>query len=74
MGDPMHLRVPLAVIAISLLAACAESVDAERERIEDRETVFDPLTETLDRAAGVEDTVRQQAEETRRRIEEAEGR
>jgi hypothetical protein len=69
----MLLKLSFTFVVVGLLAACGESVDAGRERVEDRETVFDPLTETLDRAAGVEDTVRQQAEETRRRIEEAEG-
>jgi hypothetical protein len=69
----MRLRLPFAFIAVAILVACGGSQDADREPVQQRETVFDPLTETLDRAAGVEDTVRQQAEETRRRIEEAEG-
>lgn len=37
-----------------------------------RETVFDPLTSTIERAQGVQQTVDQQAAEQRRRIEEAE--
>jgi len=36
-----------------------------------RETVFDPLTSTVGRAEGVQQTVDQQAAEQRRRIEEA---
>jgi hypothetical protein len=37
-----------------------------------RETVFDPLTSTIGRAEGVQQTVDEQAAEQRRRIEEAE--
>jgi hypothetical protein len=37
-----------------------------------RETVFDPLVGTIDRAKGVQTTVDDQAEEVRRRVEEAE--
>ena len=37
-----------------------------------RETVFDPLTGTIDRAEGVQQTVDQQAAEQRRRLEDAE--
>ena len=45
---------------------------AERqEPAERRETVFDPLTSTIDRAQGVQQTVDDQAAEQRRRIEDA---
>ena len=37
-----------------------------------RETVFDPMTSTIGRAQGVQQTVDQQAAEQRRRIEDAE--
>jgi hypothetical protein len=37
-----------------------------------RETVFDPLTSTIDRAQGVQQTVDDQAAEQRRQIEDAE--
>jgi hypothetical protein len=37
-----------------------------------RETVFDPMTSTIGRAQGVQQTTDQQAAEQRRRIEEAE--
>lgn len=50
----------------------ADSGDAEREAAEPRETVFDPLTSTIDRAEGVQQTVDEHAAEQRRRIEEAE--
>ena len=36
-----------------------------------RETVFDPLTSTIDRAEGVQQTVDEQAAAQRRQIEEA---
>lgn len=37
------------------------------------QSVFDPLTGTLDRAQGVEDTLSDSAAERRRQLEEAEG-
>ena len=37
-----------------------------------RETVFDPMTSTIDRAKGVQQTVDEQAAEQRRRIDDAE--
>ena len=43
---------------------------AEREP-QRRESVFDPLTSTIDRAEGVQQTVDEQAAEQRRRIEDA---
>jgi hypothetical protein len=49
------------------------SSDAQPEAAEPRETVFDPLTSTIDRAEGVQQTVDEHAAEQRRRIEEAEG-
>jgi hypothetical protein len=65
-----------AVLALTL-AACggsepAESAAERRDTAPRRETVFDPLTSTIDRAEGVQQTVDQQAAEQRRRIEEAE--
>lgn len=48
----------------------AERSDA---RGDDRQTVFDPLTETIDRAESVQDTVDAHSEELRRQIEQAEG-
>jgi hypothetical protein len=44
---------------------------AEPETAQKRETVFDPLTSTIDRAEGVQQTVDEEAAEQRRRIEEA---
>lgn len=44
----------------------------DREPAQRRETVFDPMTSTIGRAQGVQQTVDEQAAEQRRRIEEAE--
>ena len=60
-----------------LLAACGGSEPEERaaeepEAAPRRETVFDPLTSTIGRAQGVQQTVEEQAAEQRRRIEDAE--
>jgi hypothetical protein len=44
---------------------------AEPETAPRRETVFDPLTSTIGRAEGVQQTVDDQAAEQRRRIDEA---
>jgi hypothetical protein len=58
------------------IAGCGGSDDAPAdtaaETEQPRETVFDPLTSTIDRAEGVQDTVDAQSEELRRRVEEAE--
>jgi hypothetical protein len=58
-------------------AGCGGDGDAAREALGDappprRETVFDPLVGTLDRAEGVQQTLDRQAAEQRRRIAEAE--
>lgn len=64
----MRIDVAMLVLSTALLAACGDSGDS-------RESVIgEPLHESLERARAVEDTVRQQAEETRRQIEQAEGR
>ena len=67
----------LTVVVCLLLAACEtddRSTTAESTDSTERPTVFDPLTDTLDRARGVEDTLRVSADERRRQLEEAEGR
>jgi hypothetical protein len=67
------------VVCLAGLAGCGPSTEAPEEASNaaesaaaERESVFDPLTETLDRAAGVEDTLRERSEELDRRIEEDE--
>jgi hypothetical protein len=81
----MRLRAGLScVTALALtLAACGGSEPEERrepaaeprrtaESAPRRETVFDPLTSTIDRARGVQDTVDEQAAAQRRKIDDAE--
>jgi len=64
----------LIVFPLIVLAACS-SAEPPAPRAETPEPgVFDDLTGTLDRAAGVEDTLRDSAAERRRQLEEAEGR
>lgn len=70
-------RMPIVLIAIALLVGACGSADVPAERAAEpetaprRETVFDPLTSTIGRAEGVQQTVDDQAAEQRRRIEEA---
>jgi hypothetical protein len=63
------------VIALATLAGCGGSQSAEESapppRQAPRPTVFDPMTSTIGRAQGVQQTVDEQAAEQRRRIEEA---
>lgn len=72
----------LLAILIICLVACTDreaeapseaASEAAREEVRDP-SVFDPLTGTLDRARGVEDTLLDSAADRRRQIEEAEGR
>ena len=58
------------VILSVFLAACS-GPEADMPDTGPEPTVFDPLTSTLDRAAGVEDTVRQSDIERRRQIDQA---
>jgi len=63
------------LMLIGVLAGCGSSEApqaADKTQIEPRETVFDPLTSTLDRAQGVQQTVDDQAAAQRKQIEEAE--
>ncbi|HEY5568384.1 MAG TPA: hypothetical protein VIM81_14240 [Gammaproteobacteria bacterium] len=75
----MNAKWLMTAVCLSGLAGCGQPADVQQESSSaaettetDRESVFDPLTETLDRAEGVEDTLREQSEELRRRVEEAE--
>ena len=63
-------------VGVGWLSGCGGSEDsaqpiAEPHAAPRRETVFDPLTSTIDRAEGVQQTVDEQAAEQRRRVEEA---
>jgi hypothetical protein len=67
------MRALILSAAALTVAGCGEtdSTEAPPEPAARRETVFDPLTSTIDRAQGVQQTVDDQAAEQRRRIEEA---
>ena len=72
-------RQPILFVVLALgLGGCgggdlpAERAAERQEPAERRETVFDPLTSTIGRAQGVQQTVDEQAAEQRRRIEDAE--
>jgi hypothetical protein len=61
--------------AVAALAGCGGSASTEQpapKQEPPRPTVFDPLTSTIGRAEGVQNTVDAQAAEQRKRIEEAE--
>jgi hypothetical protein len=73
----MQLRRVLWSAIALVLVGCGGPDPAERavesnEPPPRRETVFDPLTSTIDRAKDVQQTVDQQAAEQRRRLEELE--
>lgn len=72
----MQRSYVLASALAIMLVGCGESAPTEqasepREKAPRRETVFDPLTGTIGRAEGVQQTVDQQAAEQRRGIDEA---
>ena len=62
------------LLAMMLAAGCGGAAEPAAESAEpaQRETVFDPLVGTMDRARGVQQTVDERAAEQRRRIEESE--
>jgi hypothetical protein len=73
----MQARAWLVLIVVAA-AGCetseppVEPQAAEEADEEDRESVFDPWVETIDRARGVQQTIDDAAAERRRQIEEAE--
>lgn len=70
------MRLTTVLGSFALLAACDATPPPASQadtRIEEGSNVFEPLTDAVDRARAVEDTVREQEEALRRRIEEAEG-
>ncbi len=69
------MRGPILWLAAAFaVASCGETESTETppEPAARRETAFDPLTSTIGRAQGVQQTVDQQAAEQRKRIEDAE--
>lgn len=62
------------LLMLTLLAACAQDKPAPPPAPSPPSaTVFDPLTQTMDRARAVQGTVDAQAQATRKAIEQAEG-
>jgi hypothetical protein len=70
----MRLPTSILVVALSATLAACGGAPAEAPQPPDakRESVFDPLVGTIDRAKDVQKTVDEQAAEQRRRLEEAE--
>lgn len=68
-----QLLVAVSAMAVLLVACGGQSEDQTVEEAAPKPTVFDPLTDSLERAASVEDTLRESAAERRRQLEEAEG-
>jgi hypothetical protein len=72
----MAARTAVLVAIVCVVGGCGRADEpaeraAEPEAAPRRETVFDPLTSTIGRAEGVQQTVDDQAAEQRRRIDEA---
>lgn len=59
----------LLILAIAALAACESGETPKRPG--EQGPLFEPQQQALDRAQGVADTVRQQAERQRRQIDQA---
>ncbi len=70
----MTFKTSLLLVALAvMLTACGSSQPPPQEQKPQRkETVFDPLTSTIDRAKAVQQTVDDQAAEQRKQIEAAE--
>ena len=72
----MSGKAALLIALVWIVGGCSGSDEpaaraSEPETAQKRETVFDPLTSTIGRAEGVQQTVDEQAAEQRRRIDEA---
>jgi hypothetical protein len=72
LGAIWCLTITLAIGGCGGDGESLERAAEQREPAQRRETVFDPMTSTIGRAQGVQQTVDEQAAEQRRRIEEAE--
>lgn len=69
----MSLRAAILIATVVVIGGCdgsEEPVQPEAPAAR-RETVFDPLTSTIDRAEGVQQTVDEQAAQQRRQIDQA---
>jgi hypothetical protein len=70
MGVPQTMTASLAVLFI--LGCSSGESSAPPPPPPPQKTVFDPLTQQLDRARGVQQTVDQNAESTRKAVDEQE--
>ena len=68
----MKLVAIIMCLTLTILTACG-SPDEGSAEVEDKETVFDPMVETIDRAAAVEDLVMQQKADMDEALRRAEG-
>jgi hypothetical protein len=59
-------------LTLTILTACS-SPDEESAEAEDKESVFDPMVETIDKAAEVEDLLMQQKADMDEALRRAEG-
>lgn len=64
------MRAAIALICLVLAACGSETASTATDEVRSDESVFEPLSDALERAEGVQDTLNQRAEEQRRRIEE----
>jgi hypothetical protein len=68
-------QTAMVIVALGIvLGGCGAGETDRGADSEPRETVFDPLTDTLDRAEGVQDTLDERRDRLERELEEAEGR
>ena len=64
-------KASTALLALAFLHGCS-SGQAPDPPPPPQKTVFDPMTQTLDRARGVQNTVNQQADSTRKEVDSQE--
>jgi PBP1b-binding outer membrane lipoprotein LpoB len=62
----------LVALAVAITACGSGEAPPQEQKPQRKQTVFDPLTSTIDRAKGVQQTVDDQAAEQRKKIEAAE--
>ncbi len=68
----MTFKSSLLLMALVITACGSSQPPPQEQKPQRKEAVFDPLTSTIDRAKGVQQTVDDQAAEQRKKIEAAE--
>jgi hypothetical protein len=66
------LKILTVSLAVSFILGCSSGQSPDPPPPAKTKTVFDPLTQQLDRAHGVQDTVDAQADATRRAVDHEE--